>query len=720
MRLRMAALVSLAAAAWAGDWTDYRGPRRDGTSPEKNLPSQWSPAGENLAWRAPYGGRSTPVIHGDRLYLFNAAGEGATMQERLVALHAETGRLLWEHRFNVYQSDVPWHRIAWSAPAVDAATGHVYVFGVGGVLKSLTRDGKQLWERSLGEEFGLVTTHGGRTVSPAIEGDQVLLSGVTTGWGDQSRAGQRFFAFDKKTGETLWVSSPGGRPFDTVYSPPILADVKGLRLLLSGGSDGTIHALKPLTGESVWKYVISKRGINTGVVLNGATAFVSHSEENLDSSEMGLLAAVDAGARGEIGKEQIKWSLKGFQGGFSSPLIDGDRIYQIDNGANLFAFDVVTGKQVWTHNLGTVQKASPVLADGKLYVGEENGRFWILRPRATGCDVLDQDQLGTAATPELIRASVAVSNGRIFLVTSEATYGIGKKSVSPAPAAPAAAPAPADSAVAHVLVTPTELILAPGESVQFHARLHDAQGRFLREDQAAWSLEQLRGGLAAGRYTAPAEAAAQVGLVKAAVGGVTGAARVRVIPRLPLADDFDAMAAGPPPRHWINTTGKFVVRETSDGKVLVKLADNPFTKRARAFFGHTGEHDYTVQADVRSTERRRQMGDAGVIAQRYALVLFGNHQRLELQPWQPETTRTVTASFPWKPETWYRMKLRVENLADGKVLARGKAWPAAEAEPAAWSIERVDPIGNRVGTPGIYADAPVEVFFDNIKVNPNR
>jgi hypothetical protein len=114
------------------------------------------------------------------------------------------------------------------------------------------------------------------------------------------------------------------------------------------------------------------------------------------------------------------------------------------------------------------------------------------------------------------------------------------------------------------------------------------------------------------------------------------------------------------------------------------------------------------------------MGDAGVVAQRYALVLFGNHQRLELQSWQPETERTVLISFPWKAETWYRLKLRVENLAGGKTRVQGKAWPAAEAEPAAWTVERVDAIPNREGSPGLYADAPFEVFFDNLKVTANR
>ena len=88
-----------------------------------------------------------------------------------MCFNADNGKLLWEHRFNVYLSDVPPHRVGWASPVGDPATGNVYVFGVGGTLLGLTRDGKVLWERSLGEDFGLLTTHGGRTVSPIIDGD---------------------------------------------------------------------------------------------------------------------------------------------------------------------------------------------------------------------------------------------------------------------------------------------------------------------------------------------------------------------------------------------------------------------------------------------------------------------------------------------------------------------------------------------------------------------
>jgi len=656
----------------------------------------------------------------NRVYLFNPAGQNETLQERLMCLDADSGKVLWEYKYNVFLSDVPPHRVAWSSPAVDPETGNVYAFGVGGTLLALDSNGKRLWEHSLTEQMGLVTTHGGRTVSPIVEGPLVIVSGITTGWGEQARPAHRFMAFDKKTGDYIWVSSPGGRPFDTTYSPPVVADVDGTRLLMAGGGDGTVHALKVLTGEPVWKYDISKRGVNTGVVLNGTTAIVSHSEENFDTNEMGLLAAIDARHKGTIGKEQIKWQIKNWQGGYSSPIVDGDRLYQVDNGANLFAFDVNNGKTLWHQNLGTIQKSSPVLGDGKIYVGSENGKFYILRPGQQKVEILSEQQLGTEQQPEQIIASVAISNGRVFLVSGDAVYCIGRKQMTGSQAEKVVWNAPEGATVAYVQVSPTELVLKPGEKATFRVKSYDSNARLIREETgAAFSLEGLRGLVAGNTFTTAADSGPQAGVVKAAVGGVTGTARVRVIPPLPWKIDFSSIAPGTVPAYWINASGKSSVREVNGKKVLVKHADNAFTKRARAFIGPDEWHDYTVEADVSAIEKRRQLGDAGVVAQRYSLILFGNHQWLELESWQPEIHRTVRVPFAWKPDTWYHLKLRAENRSDGSVRVLGKAWPVADSEPEKWLIEKIDPAGNRKGSPGFYADAPFEVYFDNLKVTAN-
>jgi hypothetical protein len=338
--------------------------------------------------------------------------------------------------------------------------------------------------------------------------------------------------------------------------------------------------------------------------------------------------------------------------------------------------------------------------------------------------------LGAEDSPEAILGSAAIANGRIYVVSSNALYCIGMKPKRAAISKKVSAStdeqnqstqvASANSIVTHVQVVPNELVLKPGESVKFQTRLFDEQGHFIKESDALWSLEQLKGDIKSdGTFVAASDNLCQAGQVKASVEKLSGVARVRVIAPLPWNENFDSIAGKNPPAHWINATGKFEVREVGGNKVLVKLADNPMTKRARAYLGPIDWHDYTVEAEIKATEKRRQMGDAGIVAQRYELVLFGNGQKLELESWQPETARTVSIPFGWKADTWYHMKLRVENLANGNVRAQGKVWPAEETEPSTWSIEKVDSLPNRKGSPGIYADAPFEIFFDNLKVTSN-
>ncbi len=711
-----------------GDWPDWRGPDRNGISREKGLPDKWSLNGENLAWKAPYGGRSTPVVLGDRLYLENTSGKGELEQERLMCFNADTGKLLWEYKFNLYQSDVPAHRVGWASPAADPETGNVYSFGVNNLLTALTRDGKKLWERSITEEFSPFTTHGGRTVSPIIDGDLVIVSTPTSTWGTQANRAQRFIALDKRTGDIVWISTPGGRPYDTSYSPMNIITVNGTRLLVTGGSDGAALAMKPQTGEPVWSLVVAKRGMNTGIVANGNYAILSHGDENLDTNEMGMIAAFDATRKGKLGKDAIKWSVKGFMGGFSSPVIDGDRIYQADNSSNIVAFDVETGRQLWKQTLGTVQKASSVLADGKIYMGTESGKFFILRPHSDRCETLSEVELPLSdqgivsqKIPEPVVAAAAVARGRVYFVSSDTLYAIGpKKSAAGAwkPVKPVLEPGQGDPA--WVQVTPTEMVLKPGDTVQLHARLFDVAGRFLREEKGTWSLDHLQGTVTDGKFQAAGNTG-QAGLIKATVGSVTGEARARVIPPLPWNETFDSYAVGSLPPHWVSAqAGRFQVSELDGQKVLEKQPNDTLFKRIRVFMGPSDWSNYTVESDIRITEKRRQMGDAGIIAQRYTLFAFGNNQRLEMNSWQPETTRVASAPYAWKPNTWYHLKLRVENTPDGKTRIRGKAWPTGEAEPDGWLIDRVDPIPNKQGSPGIFADAQFGVYFDNFKVTPNQ
>ena len=499
---------------------------------------------------------------GNRVYVQNPSGRDTELRERVMALDADTGRAVWEYTFNLFQSDVPTHRVGWASPAVDPETGNVYALSGGAQLIALNSDGRLLWNRSFGEEYAAFTTHGGRTMSPLIDGDLVIVSAAVSNWGTNSNRAHRFIALNKRTGEIVYVAHPGGRPYDTAYAPGLIATINGLRLLISGIGDGGVHAMKPQTGERVWSFVAAKRAVNTGVVVKDNTVFISHGDENHNTSELGMIAAIDGSLTGDI--TTTTWASTGIEFGYSSPVTDGERLYQVDTGSTLHAFNVDAGERLWTQRLGSAQRAPLVLADGKLYVGTNGGSFYILRPGETGAEVLSQVELpdsvmsccGSEGTPEQIVAGAAVSRGRIFFVSSDAVYAIGSpQATSPTAFAVNEAAVVGDGAPAHVQVVPAELVLEPGQAATFAARLFDDRGRFLREERATWSLDGLEGTLSDGAFTVASDPVEQAGVVLATVGALTGEARVRVVRPLPWTETFAGYEDGAVPAGWVNVVG---------------------------------------------------------------------------------------------------------------------------------------------------------------------
>ena len=136
--------LAWAAVAWGGDWAAWRGPSQNGVSAETGLTAST----QDILWRIPSGGRSTPVIVNGRIFAINLCGKGVTEQEQVFALDAATGKALWHYKFNCFHTDVPDSRVGWASLAVDPETGNVYANGVQGMVLCLDRDGKLLWSKS--------------------------------------------------------------------------------------------------------------------------------------------------------------------------------------------------------------------------------------------------------------------------------------------------------------------------------------------------------------------------------------------------------------------------------------------------------------------------------------------------------------------------------------------------------------------------------------------
>jgi hypothetical protein len=194
MRIRTLAIVAtcillgagvISIPADASDWPSWRGRAQTGVSPDTGVVSSWSKEGDNLIWRHDFAGRSTPVVFDGRACAIGRVGDGVDKQEMVACFDAGSGKPLWEDRFNVFHTTIPFSRVGWASPVGDPDTGYLYVHGVGGLLNCYDRKGKIVWSRSLTELYGRISGYGGRIHSPIIDEDRLILSFSSVGWGKQ-------------------------------------------------------------------------------------------------------------------------------------------------------------------------------------------------------------------------------------------------------------------------------------------------------------------------------------------------------------------------------------------------------------------------------------------------------------------------------------------------------------------------------------------------------
>jgi outer membrane protein assembly factor BamB len=562
------------------DWPAWRGPEQNGVSRETGLVEMWEVDGENMLWKSEaLGGRSTPIVMNGRLYTIVAAEPHTPRQgEKVVCADAATGEVLWESRFNVFSSDVPVERVGWGCCAGDPTTGRVYAQSVCGLVLCLEgATGDIVWQRSLSEEMGLLSTYGGRTNMPVLFEDLVIINAVFInwgatdptvtyqafaknigGWGDMAKPAHRYLAMNKATGETVWFNGTRLLPEDTTYSTPTVTTLGGQAALVFGAGDGSVYAMQPRTGNIIWKFDLSIRGLNVSPLVVGDTVYTGQSEENYDDSSMGALCAINGVGSGDISKSGELWRIKEYMVGKSSPILVDGRLYGADDSGGLWIIDPATGEQIGPRKgrsrranlkLGSMMRASLLWADGKIYACEANGRCHILKPTEDGVESLCQLRLPDG---EEVHGSPIVSHGRIYLPSTGHMYCIGVKDQQPAaterPAAPAETAVEDDQKPAHVQVVPADVLMKPGEKVQFTARLFNARGQFLSQAEAQFSVDQAGQIDSQGLFTAEPAAQHRAVKVAAKAGDLTGYARIRIVPPLPWKFDF---SDGQVPITWV-------------------------------------------------------------------------------------------------------------------------------------------------------------------------
>jgi outer membrane protein assembly factor BamB len=700
------------------DWTYWRGPEQNGISRERNIVDKWSPSGENLLWKdETAGGRSTPIIMKGKLYtivrhLPDTKNEG----EKVLCLDAATGKKIWENIVQTFLTDVPTERTGWSSVVGDPETNRVYALSGSGLFQCIDAEtGKTIWSHSMSEEYGLLSTYGGRTNFPILFENLVIISGVMIGWGDFAKPNHRFIAFDKNDGKVVWFNATRPLPDDTTYSAPVIAVINGKQQMIVGAGDGFLHSFQPRTGKLIWKYHLSRRGVNCTPLVVGDMVYMGQSEENPGETSMGALVAIQATGQGDVTQSLAKWKNKGAMIGRATPLYLDGKLFAVDDGAGLYTYDAETGKQLFTQKFGTAQRASPLYVDGKIYTIDMNGRWTVLKPKPDGSvSVVHKMRLRGEGL-----SSPVVSHGRLYVQTLEGLYCAGKKDVQPS-----ADPIPpqlkevqaASSDPAQIQIVPAEVLVKPGEKVEFEARLFNTEGQLVEKRPVQYECNANGTVDASGVFTAGTTPHSGA-VVTAKLGDAVGEARVRIVPDFPWSIDF----SGPDvPLSWIGMRYRHVIRKIDGDPAMVKITTIPKGQRSQGWIGRPDMHDYTIQADVRAVRTDDKLPDVGLIAQRYTLDLMGQSQNLQIRTWTASTRRAMSNKpFVWKEGEWYTMKFRAANEGDKAVL-RGKVWKRGEAEPADWTIELVDEAPNRTGSPGFFGNAQnSEVFIDNVKVNAN-
>jgi outer membrane protein assembly factor BamB len=603
--------------AWAADsmdWPNWRGPELNGVSRETGLIEKWSPKGENLLWkRDDLGGRSTPICMRGRLYTIVRDNPDTEIEgEKVVCLDAASGKTLWENKFNVFLSDVPDTRVGWSSVVGDPQTGNVFALGVCGYFQCINGEtGATLWTHSLSEEHGILSAFGGRTAFPVISGNLVFVSSVFVEWGDKAQPAQRILVFDKRNGQPIWFGDTRLRPEDVSYSTPIPSVIQGESTLVLASGDGAVYGFQTRTGKQLWHYVASPRGMQATPLVEQTRVFMGQAEENRDDRTMGAFFAIDATKRGDITKTGELWRIKEIAIGKSSAIPVEGKVVVVDDGGNLLMVDPANGKMIPPNKrpmkLDTAVTASPVFADGKIYICTTNGIWYTLKPTDQGIRVIYKMRLSDGGDT---LASPVISHGRIYQQQSNVLYCIGQKNrepqTAPRPEPSAEMPAEADVTPALVQVAPVDSLLQPGMAQTFQTRLYNSHGQYLRNANAG-EVKFTIAGVGKidpdGRYTAPASGPAAPAIVTAEVGKIKGTTRIRVIPDLDWKFDF---SDGQVPVTWIGARYRHIAidfdvynaaaaKSPLAGELYIYLMSNfiNFNRPALKFDNNTPQQTWT-------------------------------------------------------------------------------------------------------------------------------
>jgi outer membrane protein assembly factor BamB len=404
----------------ADNWPQWRGPSLNGLSGDKNLPVRWS-ATENITWKVPlpaWSG-STPIVWGDHVFLSVAEDLRHRDGDNLFlwSIDRANGSVVWKRALGGGNHQERKQNMSTPSPVTDGT--HVWVMTGTGILKAFDFSGTEVWARDIQKDYGRFGLNWGYGSSPLLHGDALFVQVLH---GMRTRDASYLLRIDAATGKTVWrVERPTKARFespDSYTTPALLKYGSTTEIVVTGGDVVTGH--DPATGRELWR----ANGLNPD--NDGSYRIVAspvvHGDLIVAPTRERPMLVLKAGGRGDVTASHVLWSF-GNGPDVPTPVTDGTYLYVINDRGILWCLDPRTGKEIYGRQRlapGTYS-GSPVLADGKIYVTNEDGLTSVFKagPKFELLAANDFDDY-TLSSP-------AISDGQIFIRTQKHLYCIGRR-----------------------------------------------------------------------------------------------------------------------------------------------------------------------------------------------------------------------------------------------------------------------------------------------------
>jgi outer membrane protein assembly factor BamB len=462
----LAAAGMFASDPGSGDWPMWGGTSdRNMVSNQKGLPSSWDVEKKrNIRWVAALGSQTygNPTVAKGKVFV-GTNNEGLRDPKQggdrgvLMAFDEKTGEFLWQHTNEKLAAgrvnDWPFQGVASSALVegdrlyyVTNRAELVCLDTEGfrdngendGPVKDEKLTGKEnadiIWKLDLMEELG-VHPHNLANSSPTINGDMIFI--MTANGHDESHVhipspkAPALIAVDKKTGKVLWEDNQvGEKILHGQWSSPSVGTLGGVLQVVSAQGDGWVRGYEAKTGKLLWSFDTNpkesvwpktRNEVISTPILYDNVVYLANGQDPEHGEGVGHLYAIDPTKRGDITKTGLIWHYGEIRRSISTGALADGILYYADFSGFLHALDAKTGKLIWKHDMLAAVWASPLVADGKVYLGDEDGDVVVMKAGRTK-EVLFEGNMGSS-----VYGTVVPANGALLITNRNQLISIGTK-----------------------------------------------------------------------------------------------------------------------------------------------------------------------------------------------------------------------------------------------------------------------------------------------------